>query len=179
MLETSEANTDDFFKPPYYTFEWHRAIFDERDEFHPDFDLWKRAKQDKEKPSKYNIDESDLFIYSICHAYDHYCQSGFGIRFICDIYLLLNKLENLDMAYVNSTLEDFGIKQFGEDTINLAMAIFEEKEISESEQSLLDFILSGGVYGKRAALAMLLRKSMAAQKSSIFLKGFFRRKDRL
>ena len=100
---------------------------------------------------RYNIDESDLFIYSICHAYDHYCQSGFGIRFICDIYLLLNKLENLDMAYVNSTLENFGIKQFGEDTINLAMAIFEEKEISESEQSLLDFILSGGVYGKRAA----------------------------
>lgn len=173
LLETSEANTDDFFKPPYYTFEWHRTIFDERDEFHPDFDLWKRAKQDKEKPSKYNIDESDLFIYSICHAYDHYCQSGFGIRFICDIYLLLNKLENLDMTYVNSTLEDFGIKQFGEDTINLAMAIFEEKEISESEQSLLDFILSGGVYGKSAAFGEVIEEKYGGSKIKYIFKRLF------
>lgn len=173
LLETSEANTDDFFKPPYYTFEWHRTIFDDRDEFHPDFDLWKRAKKDEKKPSKYNIDESDLFIYSVCHAYDHYCQNGFGIRFVCDVYLLLNKLESLDMTYVNSTLKKFGIEQFGNDLIGLAKAVFDGKSVSESEQELLDFILSGGVYGKRIGFGEIIEEKYDGSKFKYILKRLF------
>lgn len=173
LLETSEANSDDFFKQPYYTFEWHRTIFDDRDEFHPDFDLWKRAEKDEKLPYKYNIDESDLFIYSVCHMYDHYCQSGCGIRFVCDIYLLLNKLEKLDFDYINSTFKNFKIEDFAKSAISLAYSLFDGKECGEKEQNLLDFILSGGVYGKAADFNEIIEEKYNGSKFKYILKRLF------
>lgn len=146
-LKSAEANSDDFFKNPYYNFEFHRNLFDERDDFCPNFDLWKRAVQSEDSSCKYLINKEDCFIYSLCHTFDHYCVSGCGIRFVADIYVLINKLDNLDFDYINKTVEDFGFADFCKNVIGLSKVIFDGKAPTAEEQNLFDFMISGGVYG--------------------------------
>lgn len=148
MLKAAEANSDDFFKKPFYSFEFHRQIFDEKDAFHPDFDLWKRAYADSENPYEYHISREDIFIYSLCHMYDHYSLSGCGIRFVCDIYVLLKNLGTLDWDYINNTFEEFKFKNFCDTAIILARSLFMGEQGNDDAQRLLDFMLSGGVYGR-------------------------------
>ncbi|MDD6729195.1 MAG: nucleotidyltransferase family protein [Eubacteriales bacterium] len=172
-LRTSEANSDDFSKPPYYTFEFHRCIFDERDAFSPDFDLWKRAVQDSERTAEYHINDEDMLIYALCHMYDHYCVAGCGIRFVCDIYVLMNSFENLDWNYINKTFSDFNFKPFCDTAIGLSKAVFGEKEIAENEQKLLDFIMSGGVYGTQKSLDEVIEQKYNGSKFKYILKRMF------
>lgn len=146
-LKSAEANSDDFYKKPYYNFEFHRNLFDERDAFCPDFDLWKRAKPSGENKFKYSINDEDCLIYSLCHTFDHYCVSGCGIRFIVDIYVLLNGLNNLDWNYINKTVEDFGFADFCKNAIGLSNALFNNKPPTKEEKDLFDFMMSGGIYG--------------------------------
>lgn len=172
-LKTSEANSDDFFKPPFYTFEFHRSIFDERDAFSPDFNLWERATKDENKTSEYHISTEDLIIYSLCHMYDHYCQSGCGIRFVCDIYVLLKSKEDFDWSYINSKLEEFGFADFCNTAITLAKALFKNESAGKSEQALLDYILSGGVYGKSRSLDEVISSDFNGSKFKYFMSRAF------
>lgn len=146
-LKSAEANSDDFYKNPYYNFEFHRSLFDERDAFCPDFDLWKRALPDEQNRFKYIINREDCFIYALCHMYDHYCISGCGIRFVADIYVLLSSFDNLDWDYIGKTFESFGFSDFCNNAIGLAKVLFGEKDAEKEEQELFDFLISGGVYG--------------------------------
>ena len=172
-LKTSEANSDDFFKPPFYTFEFHRSIFDERDAFSPDFNLWERASKDENNLSEYHISAEDLMIYSLCHMYDHYCQSGCGIRFVCDIYVLLKSKEDFDWNYINSKFEEFGFADFCNTAITLAKALFKNESAGKSEQALLDYILSGGVYGKSRSLDEVISNDFNGSKFRYLLSRAF------
>lgn len=163
-LETGEANSDDFFKPPYYKFEFHREIFDKNDDFSPNFDLWDRAAMDKDNLSKHYINKEDVFVYSLCHMYDHYCLSGCGIRFICDIYVLLNAINDFDWDYINSKFDEFGFRDFCDSAIGLAKAIFMNEQINERQQQLLDFILGGGVYGVFKSVEQVINEDFNGSK---------------
>lgn len=146
-LTASCENSDDFFKKPFYTFEWHRELFFEEAEFCPHFDLWKNAKADSQNPYKYYVEETEHFIYTICHMYKHYATDGCGVRFLCDIYVLLNYGEKVDLDRAVAELDKIGIKDFALDAICLANAVFDGGELTENQQKMLDFLLSSGVYG--------------------------------
>lgn len=146
-LTTSCENSDDFFKEPFYTFEWHRELFFEEAEFCPHFDLWKNAKPDKDNPYKYNVESTEHFVYTICHMFKHYATNGCGIRFLCDIYVLMNYGEEIDMDRALDELDKIGIKEFALDAIGLTDAVFNDADITENQQKMLDFLLSNGVYG--------------------------------
>ncbi len=146
-LTASCENSDDFFKEPFYTFEWHRELFFEEAEFCPHFDLWKNATADSHNPYKYYVEETEHFIYTICHMYKHYATNGCGIRFLCDIYVLLNYGKDIDLDKAVAVLDKIGIKDFALDAISLANAIFNGGEVTENQQKMLDFLLSSGVYG--------------------------------
>lgn len=149
-LTASCENSDDFFKEPFYTFEWHRELFFEEKEFCPHFDLWKNAGADTENPYKYYVEGTEHFIYTICHMFKHYVTNGCGVRFLCDIYVLMNYGEKIDMNRAISELENIGIKDFALDAVGLANAVFNGGEVTEKQQKMLDFLLSGGVYGSLA-----------------------------
>ncbi|MCH5320303.1 MAG: nucleotidyltransferase family protein [Eubacterium sp.] len=146
-LTTSCENSDDFFKEPFYTFEWHRELFFDEAEFCPHFDLWKNAKADNQNPYKYYVEATEHFVYTICHMYKHYATNGCGVRFLCDIYVLLNYGESVDMDRAIDELDKIGIKDFALDAISLTNAIFNGGEATENQQKMLDFLLSSGVYG--------------------------------
>lgn len=145
-LTTSCENTDDFFKEPFYTFEWHRELFFEESDFCPHFDLWKNAKQDTENPYKYIVEPNEHFVYTVCHMYKHYATRGCGVRFLCDIYLMIKK-ESLDFDYCEKRLEEIGILDFYKDALELTCAVFDDKPFGENAEKMINFMLSNGIYG--------------------------------
>lgn len=146
-LTASCENSDDFFKEPFYTFEWHRDLFFEENQFCPRFDLWNNAVADKQNPYKYYVESTEHFVYTICHMYKHYATNGCGVRFLCDIYVLMNYGDPIDMPLAMARLDEIGIKEFAEDAIALTNAVFNAADVTENQQKMLDFLLSSGVYG--------------------------------
>ena len=56
-------NSDDFHKPPYATFEFHRTLFFDEKDFCPRFDgLWQRATRDPDHPHAFVMDVSDNYL---------------------------------------------------------------------------------------------------------------------
>ncbi len=148
-LGASGGISDDFYKKPYVTFEFHRTLFNPEEEFCPQFDAWKNAKPEAEGSSRMIMSKEDNYIYALGHMYKHYyCIDGCGVRFVCDIYLLKNSADELNWDYINKTLEDFGISEFHKTVLSLADSIFENKELETDAEKLLDFLFEGGVYGK-------------------------------
>ncbi len=148
-IGASGGISDDFYKKPYATFEFHRTLFNPEEEFCPEFDPWVNAKPCSKDSSRYLMSKEDNYIYAIGHMYKHYyCIDGCGVRFICDLYLLTHSGDELDFDYINKTLSDFGISDFNKTALELAEAIFEDKEPGESAKELLDFLFEGGVFGK-------------------------------
>ena len=142
-------NSDDYFKPPYGTFEFHRELFFSEHNFCPRFDgLWDRAVQDKGNPFMYHMDLNDVYIYSVCHMYKHFSTAGCGIRFLADNYVFLKKeSEALDWDYINSRFEEYGISEYEKKSRELALKLFDEKELDESETELLESYMNFGIYG--------------------------------
>lgn len=147
-LATGE-NSDDFHKPPYCTFEFHRELFFKEHEFCPEFDnLWDNAKQDENSPFMYHMSLEDNYIYSVCHMYKHYSTAGCGVRFLADIYVVLKKDNDvLDWDYINSQLEIFGISEYEQKSRTLAFKLFDEKELDENDIALLETYINFGIYG--------------------------------
>lgn len=146
-LTASCENSDDFFKEPFYTFEWHRALFFEENRFCPKFNLWNHAVADAENPYKYHVESTEHFVYTICHMFKHYATNGCGVRFLCDIYVLMHYGEKIDMTTALDRLDEIGIREFAGDAIALASAVFDDNAITPNQQKMLDFLLSSGVYG--------------------------------
>lgn len=148
IVATGE-NSDDYFKAPYCTFEFHRNLFFEEHDFCPKFDnLWERAVKDADNEYMYHMGIDDVYIYSVCHMYKHFSTAGCGVRFLADNYLFLKKeSDKLNWNYINSSLEKFGILDYEQKSRKLAFDIFEEKEIDNKELSLLETYINNGIYG--------------------------------
>ncbi len=148
-IGASGGISDDFYKKPYATFEFHRTLFNPEEEFCPEFNPWLNAKPYGKGSSRYVMSKEDNYIYAVGHMYKHYyCIDGCGVRFICDLYLLSHSDDELDWDYINKTLGDFGILEFNETALELADSVFEDRELTERAKELLDFLFNGGVFGK-------------------------------
>ena len=146
-LDCSTDNGDDFVKEPFCRFEFHRKLFNKKDDFCPDFNPLENAVP-AENGSRLLMTREDNYLYTLGHMYKHYhCKKGCGIRFVCDLYLLKTTDTDMDFDYIESTLESWGIKDFNETVLNLAFAVFENEKPSEKAQEMLDTIFESGLYG--------------------------------
>lgn len=146
-LGAAAGISDDFYKKPFSTFEFHRTLFSTEDDFCPDFNPWVNAKR-VENTSRYKISREDNYIYALCHLYKHYhCIDGCGIRFLCDLFLLIHSDDKLDYDYINKTLNSFGVADFNDTALGLAETLFNNGECNEKQQALFDFMINGTVYG--------------------------------
>ncbi|MBR2100999.1 MAG: nucleotidyltransferase family protein [Eubacterium sp.] len=144
-------NSDDFFKKPFYTFELHRSLFDENGDFSPRFDdVWKNAKQDEGNEYLYHMGKEDVYIFSVCHMYKHYIKACCGIRFLIDNYLFIKKEESsLNWNYIERELDKHGLFEYENQTRRLAKAVFEEQELSDYDNKLLESYTDFGLFGNR------------------------------
>ena len=146
---SSSENSDDFFKKPYYTFEWHRDLFFDEHDFNPDFsDVWDNATKDEEKEYEYHMSANDLYLHTVAHMYKHYILGGFGIRFFADVYILLTKLsDKLDFEYINLKLSKMGLTEFEFNVKSVCYALFDDAPITDEQVIFVNESLSFGVYG--------------------------------
>lgn len=142
-------NSDDYKKPPFSMFEFHKDLFFEGNDFCPKFDnLWANATRDADNPYLYHMGINDIYIYSVCHMYKHFSTAGCGIRFLADNYLILKKeCENLDWNYINDFMGRYGISDFEQKTRSIAYKIFDAVELDEDELEMFEIIMNSGIFG--------------------------------
>lgn len=139
--------SDDFYKKPYATFEFHRTLFNPEEPFCPEFNPWEHAVP-VEGTCRQQMSKEDNYIYALSHMYKHYyCIDGCGIRFVCDLYLLSHSDDALNWDEIYATLERFGIRKFHDTVLRLAEAVFEDGAADDDAAALLDFLFEGGVFG--------------------------------
>lgn len=148
-ISSISENSDDFIKPPFCFFEFHRTLFFEDCEFNPNFSfVWKNAERDEKNPFEYHMNLNDIYLYTVCHMYKHFSMAGCGIRFLADIYVFLKKeYEKLDWEYINKFLDKCGILDYEKRSRNLAMKLFAEAELSDDELEFLEIYINFGIYG--------------------------------
>ena len=150
-LVSWSENSDDFSKPPYCTFEFHRELFFDEFGFCPDFSfVWNNATTVSENPYKHVMSFEDVYLHCVAHMYKHYVLGGFGIRFLCDLYLLFTK-KNLDFEYISKMLQKFEIADFERTVKELSIAIFEEKELTDEQYEFMNKVMSFGLFGEEGA----------------------------
>lgn len=148
-VTNNSDNSDDYFKAPFYTFEFHRKLFFEGADFCPDLgDVWEKAVADSSKNCLYHMDLNDMYVYNICHMYKHFIKSCCGIRFLTDNYLFLKKEnDKLNWNYIEDRFNEIGILDFERQTRALAFHIFDGSVLTAEDAKQLYYYTSFGIYG--------------------------------
>ena len=140
------GNHDCYYKKPCLNFEMHRSLFgpshDEKLYTYYQYVEEKLLGDGCEK----HFSSEDFYLYFLAHEYKHYAASGTGLRSLMDTYVYLNA-ETLDMDYVATEAEKLGIREFEEKNRTLSFHLFGNGELTDSDQRMLDYILSSGTYG--------------------------------
>ncbi len=144
-------HTDDYYKQPVCSIEMHRTLFETSDGPLHDYYLNVRLRLIKDEGNGFGFHFSpeDEYVYLIAHEFHHFSGSGTGLRSLLDEYEFLKHFgDDLDWAYVKGELEKLGIGAFEETNRTLALHLFGDEPLSPTEEEMLDFILSSGVYGR-------------------------------
>ena len=142
-------NSDDFSKKPFYTFEFHRELFFDEYNFYPDFSfVWENAVAAEGTAHKMCMKTEDIYLHCVAHIYKHHLIGGFGIRFLCDVYLLLSHYPDMDRAYLDEKLAAIGISDFEKLLAATATSLFDEQPLTDEQQALLAHVMQYGLYGE-------------------------------
>ena len=148
---------------PMIELHWHvmkrDGFSDELDLFEDD--IWDRTIEVKVKGAKVlSLGYEDLALHLCMHMAAHLAASGFGVRQIVDLVLLVEKKGHLiDWTLFINKAEEFGFKKFIIIMFKICNILFSmdiPKEMAvykiddeEMFESLISTIFDGGVYGKK------------------------------
>ena len=148
---------------PMIELHWHvmkrDGFSDELDLFEDD--IWDRTIEVKVKGAKVlSLGYEDLALHLCMHMAAHLAASGFGVRQIADLVLLVEKKGHLiDWTLFINKAEEFGFKKFFIIMFKICNILFSidiPKEMAvykiddeEMFESLISTIFDGGVYGKK------------------------------
>jgi hypothetical protein len=163
----------DDFKKPFCTFEFHREIITNWDSDRRELDLWKRAEK-KPGTSQWIINKEDNYLYTILHMYQHYRSSGCGVRFLCDVFVLKDKLD-FDWDYINSELERFGLTDFHKTVTEVCDCVFGSGELGEEGVKLLGVMFEDTVYGRSVDIQTAVER--AGGKSRYIFRRIFQDRE--
>ena len=149
--EYNRENHDTFFKKPVSNFEMHSQLFDsliKKQLLCYYRDVKDRLIKDEENRYGYHFTPEDFYVYMIAHEYKHYIHGGTGLRSLLDTYVFLKRKEKeLDWDYIRQETQKMEIGDFEEENRMLAMHLFGEKQLTSSEQGMLDYMFGSGTYG--------------------------------
>lgn len=177
-LKSDGGNSDDFMKAPYYTFEFHHALFKDVYGFCPDFSfVWDRAKPDKKIPCRYTMSCEDLYIHSIAHMYKHYIFGGFGIRFLIDTYLILKKeSDKWDRKYIDNKLKEMKLYDFENDIAELSVSLIDDRALNKRQIDFFNSVICFGIYGNsKTNVDAVYKRFIDENESSSVIKYSFHR----
>ncbi len=168
-------NSDDFSKKPFYTFEFHRELFFNEHTFYPDFsDVWDNAQPDSKNPYMYHMSDEDLYLHTVAHMYKHYILGGFGIRFMADIYVLLEHFgKTFNREYVDFKLEKMALTSFEKEVRELSYAVFDGTDFTEEQIAFLNDVMSFGIYGSGEGGAKVYYDEYVAKSGKTGVAGYY------
>lgn len=145
-IHTLSGAHDSFIKPPFYHFEMHRLLFVKTSPFYTYYaNPWKRAK--KVDDLTYVFSKEDEYLYLLAHSFKHEQTSGFGFRFILDLYAFYQHNPNLDWAYLHQELQVLQLVEYEEKMRTLTLHLFEQHHCSEEEEAKIAYFFGCGTYG--------------------------------
>lgn len=142
---------DQYNKEPVCNFEMHRALF--LPGLNDRIFKYYQHIEDKMIPNSgshygYHFSDEDFYIYMIAHEYKHYIKGGTGIRSLLDTFVYVKeKSDSMDWRYIEGELKKMDLQDFEEQNRNLAMHLFGLEELSQTDEEMLEYMLSSGTYG--------------------------------
>lgn len=170
-----KTHHDVYEKLPFYNFEIHRYLFDDNDgtglsKFYKD--VW--PKSHVVSGHEYALCTEDTYAYILGHAFKHLENSGNGLRYLIDIYVIEKAWgEKIDRSYFESELDKMLMLPFYEKSKVIASKFLGENEepLTEEEKELLDKIFVSGTYGN---IGIRVENSLKKQsKFKYFMKRAF------
>ena len=140
-------------------------------------DGWRLAKEKLTDSSQYQMTKEDALIYNFTHMAKHYRDGGIGIRHILDIYVYMNKHQNLDFGYIDGELKKLKLFDFFYNVLHTIDVWFGGKEADEMSDCITDYIFSSGSYGtaKNKNLSSAAKETKTAKQAKfIGLKRWIR-----
>ena len=143
-----EESHDVYKKDPYLVVENHRRLLPPTEDNHWYTDgIWDRLNN-SESPYFKTMTWTDFYLYHLLHFEKHYSMGGCGVKNIVDHYYAITKLKDkIDWDFVKATLPKMDYVDFEKKATGLALALFEDKDMTEELEQSLDFIMSSGSYG--------------------------------
>lgn len=145
----NKFNDDKYLKTPFSSIEMHRVLYDDKhDKKLKDYysNIKEKLIKDTDNGFGYHFSPEDFYIYLISHTYKHFFRGGTGLRSLVDIYIYLQK-NHLNMSYVSEEVEKLDISSFENTIRELSFHIFNNQELNQAENEMLDYIIESGVYG--------------------------------
>lgn len=158
VVEQGEDAADiHFAKAPCLNFELHHALMEERSPLYPYYENpWRLARRpDPSAPEppdgtgeELAYSEEDQYVYLIAHAFKHVNRSGFGVRLLADVAVMLRTARTgFDWGYVAGELAALGIADFERLVRGLSDAVMGEGELDENGEEIVGRMIACGTYG--------------------------------
>lgn len=108
--------------------------------------VWDYASNCDAEHQRYDLKNEFLVFYAVSHMLEHFIIGGCGIRTVCDLYLLRNKMgydedQVLELCRI-AEIEDFYLA-----LKNLSDVWFSNEDHDDLTARMESYILVGGVYG--------------------------------
>ena len=189
---TTEEQLPSSYEVPYRKagstlfIELHKHLFPPESDSYGDLNQFFEGVFDRAIPEMiqgntvYTMSYTDHLFYLICHAYKHFLHSGFGIRQVCDIILYANAYgSRIDWSLILKNCLSIHAEKFAAALFQIGShyLVFDPdkahypddwRRIQVDELSMLEDLLSGGVYGgadmNRKHSSNITLDAIAAQK---------------
>lgn len=97
---------------------------------------------------RYDFSSEFFLFHMFAHISYHFLHGGCGIRSLMDIWIMKHKI-NITYLQAESLLKEAEIYQFAEEISRLADVCFSNTEKTVFDDTLLSYIINGGVYGTK------------------------------
>ncbi len=132
-------------------------------------DGWKLAQ--KAEGTRYILRDEDHFIYLFTHYAKHYRAGGIGIRHLTDLYVFLQDLPDLDLAYMEGELAKLHLLDFYRNSMHTVDVWFRGEPATAISDFLTDRIFDSGSYGTKKAKTLASGAKLAAASGTERVRG--------
>lgn len=108
--------------------------------------IWDYAVLKEDTKYLYVLSDGMFYFYHVAHMAKHFEETGCGIRFFLDMWLL-NNSEKFNAHEAEDLIHKGGLTKFENGARSLAEAWFSGAEYSSTAKSMENYVLNGGVYG--------------------------------